>query len=235
VAVLQFPPINSADENGLLALGGDLDISSLVLAYRSGIFPWPISEEFPLAWFSPDPRGIIDFKSVEINKRLERYLKNSPYKFTCNRDFRSVIQACSSVPRNHQSGTWITDEIISGYIDLFERKYAYSVEAWSDNKLVAGIYGVCLTGNITGESMFHTESNASKQCLVAVLSLLKLAGISWLDTQMVTPVVRSLGGVEIPRKEFLNKLKRSPLKTREEIFPTDFNLYDTFLKSELGK
>jgi leucyl/phenylalanyl-tRNA--protein transferase len=83
--------------------------------------------------------------------------------------------------------------------------------------------------------MFHTESNASKQCLVAVLSLLKLAGISWLDTQMVTPVVRSLGGVEIPRKEFLNKLKRSTLKTREEIFPTDFNLYDTFLKSELGK
>jgi leucyl/phenylalanyl-tRNA--protein transferase len=235
MAVLQFPPIHSADENGLLALGGDLDVSSLVLAYRSGIFPWPISEEFPLAWFSPDPRGLIDFKDVIINKRLIRYLKNSPYQFTCNQDFKGVIQACSVVPRNHQSGTWITDEVIAGYCALFDKKYAYSIEAWRDNKLVAGIYGVCITGIVSGESMFHSESNASKQCLIGLISLLKLSGVTWLDTQMVTPVIRSLGGKEILRKEFLARLRKCPLKSREEIFPASFDLFKTFERSELGE
>lgn len=228
MAVLQFPPIDSADENGLLALGGDLDVATLVLAYRSGIFPWPISEEFPLAWFSPDPRGLIDFNDISINKRLSRYVKSNPYKFTCNKAFKEVIQGCSTIPRNHQSGTWITDEVIEGYCKLFEREYAYSIEAWDGEKLVAGIYGVCITGIMSGESMFHSESNASKLCLLALLSLLKKAGLSWLDTQMVTPVVGSLGGKEVSRKEFLSRLNRCPLKSRREIFPDTFELNEVF-------
>jgi len=235
VAVLQFPPINSADENGLLALGGDLDVSTLVLAYRSGIFPWPISQEFPLAWFSPDPRGLIDFQDVVINKRLTRYLKNNAYRFTCNQDFKGVIKACSKAPRNHQSGTWITDEVVDGYKALFEKKYAYSIEAWCDDELIAGIYGVCITGIVSGESMFHNESNASKLCLVGLISLLKLSGVTWLDTQMVTPVVGTLGGKEVTRKDFLSRLRRCPLKSRDEIFPSSFDLFETFEASELGQ
>ncbi len=219
MAVLKFPPVETADENGLLALGGDLEVQTLVLAYSKGIFPWPISEEFPLAWFSPDPRGVIDFDDLALNKRFLRYLKSQSLRFTANQDFLGVINACSSTPRNLQSGTWITEEVMSSYHELFKKELAYSLEAWDGDSLVGGVYGVCINGIITGESMFHTAPNASKFCLVAVMALLKRAGINWLDTQMVTPVVKSLGGKEIPREEFLNRLSQNPARSRLEIFP----------------
>lgn len=230
MAVLKFPPVHKADENGLLALGGDLEVSTLVLAYRSGIFPWPISEEFPLAWFSPDPRGVLDYDDLKVGKRLMRYLKNANLTFKANTNFSKVIQNCSLVPRNDQSGTWITDQVIQSYQELFNKGLAYSLEAYEENRLVAGIYGVCINGIITGESMFHYVPNASKFCLIALMALLKRTGIQWLDTQMVTPVVKSLGGKEIPRDQFLERLSRCPLRTREEVFPEklDESLFGSF-------
>lgn len=223
MAVLKFPPVDTADENGLLALGGDLEVPTLILAYRQGIFPWPISDEFPLAWFSPDPRGVIEFQDLRINKRLERYLTKTKLTITCNKDFESVIRHCSKVPRNQQSGTWITEDVIQSYKELFNKEMAYSVEAWDGDTLVGGVYGVCINGIITGESMFHLIPNASKFCLIALLLLLKAQGIHWLDTQMVTPVVKALGGKEIPRSEFLLRLNQAPIKSRKEIFPATFN------------
>ena len=223
MAVLKFPPVESADENGLLALGGDLDVETLMLAYQQGIFPWPISEEFPLAWFSPDPRGVIEIRDLKINKRLRRYLFNNNLKFTCNTAFESVIRQCSKVPRKQQSGTWITEEVVQSYLRLFEREYAYSIEAWEGNQLVGGIYGISINGIITGESMFHLRPNTSKICLCALLLILKNQGFDWLDTQMVTPVIKSLGGKEISRKDFLANLKQVPLRTRKEIFPQSFD------------
>lgn len=219
MAVLKFPPVHTADENGLLALGGDLEVSTLVLAYRSGIFPWPISEEFPLAWFSPDPRGVLDFPDLKVNKRLLRYLKNANLTFKANQNFHSVIEQCSLVPRSDQSGTWITDEVIQSYHELFKQDLAYSLEAYENDQLVGGIYGVCINGIVTGESMFHKVPNASKFCLLTLMALLKKAGINWLDTQMVTPVVKSLGGKEIPRDEFLERIGKAPIRSRGQIFP----------------
>lgn len=223
MAVLKFPPVETADENGLLALGGDLEVPTLVLAYRNGIFPWPISEEFPLAWFSPDPRGVLDFEDLILNKRLIRYLKGHNLTFTANKDFLGVINACSSTPRTQQSGTWITEDVIESYHNLFKKEFAYSLEAWEGENLVGGIYGVCINGILTGESMFHKVPNASKFCLIAVMALLKRAGINWLDTQMVTPVIKSLGGKEIPRKDFLRRLSKAPLRSRLEIFPENLS------------
>ncbi len=230
MAILKFPPIETADPSGLLALGGDLEIESLILAYRNGIFPWPISDEYPLAWFSPDPRGILEFDHLKINKRLKRYLKNCPYKITFNQAFDQVIEQCSSTPRSDQSSTWITPEIIRGYHNLFTHQLAFSVEVWDEEEgetqLVGGVYGVCIHGIISGESMFHTKTNASKFALIFLMLLLKRAGIEWLDTQMVTPVVESLGGHEIARQDYMHKLRMNPLKTRAEIFPLKLNLED---------
>lgn len=223
MAVLKFPPVESADENGLLALGGDLEIQTLILAYRQGIFPWPISDEFPLAWFSPDPRGIIQLKNLHLNGRLKRYIKNCPFEFTVNQSFEQVLRACAAVPRKNQSGTWITEEIVESYNHLFIKELAYCVEARLKGELVGGVYGVCIHGVITGESMFHTETNASKFCLILLMAFLKRVGIDWLDTQMVTPVVKSLGGEEIPRQEFLRKLGQNPILRRNDIFPSPHN------------
>lgn len=226
MAVLKFPPVDTADENGLLALGGDLEVQTLILAYRQGIFPWPISEEFPLAWFSPDPRGVIDYEDLYVSKRLLRYLKNTQLYFTLNQNFQGVIEECAQTKRRDQSGTWITDEVIQSYLEMFKRGLAYSLEAWDGEKLVGGIYGVSINGILTGESMFHKVPNASKFCLIILMKILNEAGINWLDTQMVTPVIKSLGGKEIPRKEFLSRLAQSKIKSRSEIFPeklrTDF-------------
>lgn len=223
MAVLKFPPVHTADENGLLALGGDLEVSTLVLAYRSGIFPWPISQEFPLAWFSPDPRGVIDYADLKINKRLLRYLKKANITFKANQNFTTVIEQCSLVPRSDQSGTWITDEVIDSYHELFKEGLAYSLEAYEGEDLIGGIYGVCINGIVTGESMFHKVPNASKFCLLALMALLQRAGITWLDTQMVTPVVKSLGGKEIPRSDFLKRIGNAPLKSRDDIFPASLD------------
>lgn len=209
MAIVEFPPIESADEHGLLAIGGDLEIDSLLLAYSQGIFPWPISEEYPLAWFSPDPRGILAFDKLHLSKSLRKFLKKNPYEVRFNTNFEAVIMNCARVKRNDQSSTWITQEIINSYIELHRQGYAYSIETYRDDILVGGVYGVCINRFYSGESMFHTEDNASKVALVSLLYLLKQRDIGWIDTQMVTPVVETLGGLEIPRETFLQMLNVS--------------------------
>lgn len=209
MAIVQFPPIESADEHGLVAIGGDLEIDSLLLAYSQGIFPWPISEEYPLAWFSPDPRGILAFDKLHLSKSLRKFLKKNPYEVRFNTNFEAVIMNCARVKRNDQSSTWITQEIINSYIELHRQGYAYSIETYREDILVGGVYGVCINRFYSGESMFHTEDNASKVALVSLLYLLKQRDIGWIDTQMVTPVVETLGGLEIPRETFLQMLNVS--------------------------
>jgi len=209
MAIVEFPPIESADEHGLVAIGGDLEIDSLLLAYSQGIFPWPISEEYPLAWFSPDPRGILAFDKLHLSKSLRKFLKKNPYEVRFNTNFEAVIMNCARVKRNDQSSTWITQDIINSYIELHRQGYAYSIETYREDILVGGVYGVCINRFYSGESMFHTEDNASKVALVSLLYLLKQRDIGWIDTQMVTPVVETLGGLEIPRETFLQMLNVS--------------------------
>ena len=209
MAIVEFPPVESADEHGLVAIGGDLEIDSLLLAYSQGIFPWPISEEYPLAWFSPDPRGILAFDKLHLSKSLRKFLKKNPYEVRFNTNFEAVIMNCARVKRNDQSSTWITQEIINSYIELHRQGYAYSIETYRDDILVGGVYGVCINRFYSGESMFHTEDNASKVALVSLLYLLKQRDNGWIDTQMVTPVVETLGGLEIPRETFLQMLNVS--------------------------
>ena len=208
MAIIEFPKIESADEHGLLAIGGDLEIESLLLAYSQGIFPWPISDEYPLAWFSPNPRGLLFFDKLHIPKSFKKFLRKNPYEIKFNHDFESVIRNCATVNRQDQSSTWITEDIIKAYIDFHKQGYAYSIETYLDDRLVGGVYGVCINRFYSGESMFHFEDNASKVALVSLMYLLKQRDIAWLDTQMVTSVVESLGGVEIPRNTFIELLKK---------------------------
>lgn len=220
MAIEKFPPLDQADENGLLALGGDLEVPSLLLAYSQGIFPWPISPRYPLAWFSPDPRGILEYKNLHLSKSLSKLLRQEKFQVTFNQDFPQVIVKCAQVPRHKVSPkkaqdplaheTWITEAIINAYIDLHYCGHAFSVEVWDqDQNLAAGLYGVCLGHYVCGESMFHVVDNASKVALATLMQHLHSKGIEWLDTQMVTPVVGAMGGQEIARQEFLSKLKTS--------------------------
>lgn len=219
MAIVEFPPIESADEDGLLAIGGDLEVVSLIKAYSEGIFPWPISEDYPLAWFSPNPRGILKYEDLNISKSLKKLLKKKSFSVRFNQNFKAVIQACSkSQNRKGQSSTWITDEIIDGYIKLHKAGFAYSAEAYNkSNELVGGVYGVALEGFVSGESMFYLESNASKVALVGLMEYLNNKGVHWIDTQMTTPVVENLGGKEIEREEFI-KMLRSSLKLNVSTF-----------------
>jgi leucyl/phenylalanyl-tRNA--protein transferase len=206
MAIIEFPPVENSDEHGLVALGGDLELESLLLAYSKGIFPWPINEEYPLAWFSPDPRGILAYDKLRLSKSFRKFLRKNPYevKFNCN--FEAVILNCARAKRSDQNSTWITQEIIDAYIELHKQGYAYSIETYLEDRLVGGVYGVCINRFYSGESMFHLEDNASKVALVSLMYMLKQRDILWIDTQMVTPVVESMGGVEIPRETFLKIL-----------------------------
>jgi len=220
--IVSFPPITQADENGLLAIGGDLHVDSLLLAYKRGIFPWPINEDFPLAWFAPNPRGIIDFEDLHVSKSLKKTIRKNEFKIKYNTNFEAVIMNCAMITnRKGQSETWITQDIINAYIEMFRQGYAYSVEVYTNDdkeKLVGGVYGVCIDTYFSGESMFYRETDASKVALVYLIEKLASHGVKWLDTQMVTSVVKNLGGKEISREEFMSKLKQSdfstPLKKR---------------------
>ena len=202
-----FPPVEDATEDGLVAIGGDLEVDTIVEAYRRGIFPWPISLDFPLAWFSPDPRGVLDFNELHLSKSFEKFLKKNTFNVTFNTSFREVIKACAMASRKGQASTWITPDIIHGYVKLFEDGKAYSVEVWDGKNLVAGLYGVVMGNFVSGESMFTKLPNASKFALYSLVKQLEVKGLSYLDTQMVTPVVEQFGGKYIPRTEFLERLK----------------------------
>ncbi len=220
-----FPPVETANEDGLVAVGGDLELDTLLEAYRRGIFPWPISTypsnvDVPHTWFSPNPRGLLDFPKLHVSRSFLKFLRSTPYRVTFNQAFRDVITQCARTPRRDQPGTWITPDITGAYINLFEQGHAYSVDVWEEDRLVAGLYGVVIGEFLSGESMFTHKDNASKQGLYTLVHHLEEKGITWLDTQMVTEVVRQFGGDYVPRKQFLKRLEACDWKrSRNTIFP----------------
>jgi leucyl/phenylalanyl-tRNA---protein transferase len=216
---IQFPPIESATEDGLVAIGGDLETDTIIEAYRRGIFPWPVSVDMPLAWFSPNPRGILDFDELHVAKSFEKFMKRTTFRVSFNEDFSGVITACARMKRKDQGSTWITPDLINGYKKLFLEEKAYSVEVWEEEELVGGVYGVIMGNFCSGESMFMKKDNASKLALYSLIQRLKERDIEWLDTQMVTPVVEQFGGTYIPRTRFLKLIEKTNWEIkRSEIF-----------------
>lgn len=217
-----FPPVTLANDDGILAVGGDFSTDILLEAYSRGIFPWPISADLPLAWFAPDPRGVIRISELHIPRSFQKFLKRTNYQVTFNQSFDEVILGCARITRKNQPGTWITPDLMEGYRELFRIGKAYSVEVWDDQKLVAGLYGVTMGEFISGESMFTKVDDGSKLALYTLLMRLKSRGIPFLDTQMVTSVVENFGGQYIDRSEFMESLKLLDWsKRREEIFSPD--------------
>lgn len=216
---IRFPDPKEASEDGIVAVGGHLDPLTLEEAYTHGIFPWPIEEDYPLTWFSPDPRGIIDLNEIHLSRSFKRFLHSHTLEVKFNQDFEEIIRACANVKRKNQSGTWIFEGIVRGYHALFKANKAYSVGVYQGDVLVAGVYGVCFGELISGESMFHKHPNASKLALYHLLIQLQQREIPFLDTQMVTPVVESFGGKYIARELFLEKIKRlDTRRSRIDIF-----------------
>lgn len=203
---LDFPPLETADPDGLLALGGDLGVERLICAYENGIFPW-YAEGYPILWWSPDPRYVLFPDRLRISASMQRIMKSGRFEVTLDSDFESVINACRSVPRPGQEGTWITDDMVSAYSHLHEQGYAHSVETWHMGKLAGGLYGVSLGGAFFGESMFARESNASKAALIQLVDHLAASGASLIDCQVQTNHLDSLGAEPVPRSRFLELLK----------------------------
>lgn len=177
--------------------------SLLVSAYREGIFPMAL-EDGEIGWFSPDPRGIIPLESFHVSRRLQRVVRSDEWTVRVDTRFEEVMRACAERPGE---GTWISDEILESYVELHRQRSAHSVEVWRDGALVGGLYGVHLGGAFFGESMFHRVTDASKVALVALVDRLRAGGFVLLDTQWTTPHLEQFGAIEIPRTEYLRRLK----------------------------
>jgi leucyl/phenylalanyl-tRNA--protein transferase len=218
MAVLEFPDPRQTDDDGLLAVGGDLEPETLLLAYRQGIFPWP-HPGLPMAWFSPPERAILEKAHLRINKTLEKTRRRSKLRFTFDEAFEQVITACSKVPRPGQDGTWITRPMLKAYVALHRLGHAHSVEAWNESgELVGGLYGVDPGGAFAAESMFFTESGASKLAILHLIEHLASRGLEWIDIQVMTPHMEALGARLVPRAEFLQRLTAT-LSHRVTLFP----------------
>ncbi len=206
---LYFPPIESADESGLLAIGGDLGAERLLLAYRSGIFPW-FNEEDPICWWSPDPRFVLFPQQLKISKSMRQVINRKTFEFTINKSFEEVITNCKNVYRHDQDGTWISDEMKAAYINLHKLGYAHSAEAWLNGQLVGGLYGIRLGKLFFGESMFSHQSNASKFAFISYVQQLQKENVELIDCQLHTNHLESLGARMIGRAEFGSILKTLP-------------------------
>ena len=205
---LIFPPAELAENNGLLAIGGDLSPERLLLAYRSGIFPW-YSEGDPLLWWSPSPRLVILPAEFKVPKRLSRLMRQEKYSVTMDIAFRQVITVCASTDERQEKGTWITDEMIEAYCQLHDMGYAHSVECRLDDELVGGLYGISLGSIFFGESMFSKEPNSSKIALVHLMNKLQEWNFDLIDCQMKTEHLMQFGAREIPGNEFQRLLDKS--------------------------
>jgi leucyl/phenylalanyl-tRNA--protein transferase len=203
---LVFPDAELAGEDGLLGVGGDLSAERLLLAYRNGIFPWHEEQGSPL-WWSPDPRCVLFPEQLNVSRSLGRRLRKGNYEVTFDRRFREVIRACASVPRRGQGGTWITGAFEKAYGRLHALGHAHSVEVLMDGMLAGGLYGVAVGGAFCGESMFSLRPDASKIALVHLVERLKAWGFPLIDCQMANPYLLSMGAEEIPRREFLRRLR----------------------------
>ncbi len=200
-----FPKPELADEDGLLAVGGDLSPERLILAYHHGIFPW-FSDESPILWYAPLERFVLYPQKVKISKSMRQILRSNKFKVTKNLDFKSVIKACADAERKEQPGTWITDNMIEAYIKLHQLNIAQSYEVWQNDVLVGGLYGVLINHVFCGESMFSLVSNASK---LAMITLCEEKDIKLVDCQMYTAHLESMGGEFISQFEYLSVLQNN--------------------------
>lgn len=207
-----FPPATSADEFGLVAVGGRLTTEWLLDAYTHGIFPWPHIEHgfATLAWYSPDPRAILEFDALRLDEGTRRSIKKGDFRLSIDADFAGVIAGCAETPRKvppRLQGTWITPAIQRAYCQLHAEGHAHSVEVWLDDCLVGGVYGVAVGGYFAGESMFHRATNASKIALKYLVDHLADRGFLLFDVQASSPHLTRLGAIEISRHEFLRRLQ----------------------------
>jgi leucyl/phenylalanyl-tRNA--protein transferase len=200
---IEFPPLSEANNDGLLAVGGDLSSKRVLLAYQSGIFPWYEANQ-PLLWWAPNPRFVLYPSKLKVSKSSKRLLKSKKFDVSVNRNFKDVILACAKVKRQSQSGTWITDKMIDVYCELHQMGFAKSVEVWLDNKLVGGLYGVQFNEDLfCGESMFSYVSNASK---IGFISFIQMSDFKLIDCQVHSSHLESLGAEKINRSDFMQHL-----------------------------
>lgn len=208
-----FPDISQAlpEPDGLLAAGGDLDHERLLSAYRRGIFPWYDASQ-PILWWSPDPRAVLYPDHIHISRSLSKTLRSSRFQISFDQAFKEVIKACST-PRNEQTGTWLTSDMMNAYIRLHHMGHAHSIECWYGNQLVGGLYGIAIGQVFFGESMFSRMSDASKVCMVKLGENLSCWGYKLIDCQVDSHHLRTMGAVQIPRTDFkflLDQLCPSP-------------------------
>ena len=204
-----FPPLENAliEPNGLIAIGGELSVNRLLSAYRQGIFPW-YNEGEPIMWWSPNPRMVLFPDELKISSSLKKTLNKNLFEVRFNTAFSEVMRACSETYRPDQGGTWISPDMIKAYCQLHDLGHAICMESWLQGKLVGGCYGVIIGQMFYGESMFHTQTDASKVAFVNLVNRLKNQGIGMIDCQMKTPLLASFGGREIEREEFIKNLSR---------------------------
>ncbi len=202
---LVFPPVHLAEPDGLLAMGGDLSPERLLLAYRSGIFPWYEGET--ILWWSPDPRFVLFPDELKISKAIKPLLNRNEFEFSINKSFTQVIHHCKKIKRPGQHGTWITDEVEEAYCKLHELGYSHSAEVWKNGQLAGGLYGIKLGKVFFGESMFSKVSNASKFCFIKYVQQLREESIRLIDCQVYTEYLESFGARMIDRKDFTQLLQ----------------------------
>lgn len=198
----------SIQQDDIVAVGADLEPSTLLGAYRRGIFPWPV-EGLPMLWFCPRERAVLDFARLHVPRSLARARRQTTLRFSIDSDFPAVIAACAATPRPVQDGTWITPDIIAAYTRLHRLGAAHSIEAWRGERLVAGLYGVEVDGVFAAESMFYREPNASKLVLLHLVEHLRAGGLDWIDVQVMTPHMARLGARTMTRGAFLRLLART--------------------------
>ncbi|NHN27961.1 leucyl/phenylalanyl-tRNA--protein transferase [Flavobacterium jejuense] len=209
---LYFPPVEEASPEGILAIGGDLSTERLLLAYKSGIFPW-FEDDEPIMWWSPEERMVLFFEDLKISKSMRNVLNQKKFKVTFNTAFRAVISNCKKIKRKDQPGTWITNEMVEAYCKLHEIGVAKSIEVWQEDELVGGLYGIDLGHIFCGESMFSKVSNASKVAFIHLAKHLEQNNYRVLDCQVYNEHLASLGCVEIDRDDFMMVLKYPKIST----------------------
>ena len=206
-SIYDFPDVDSADENGLVAIGGNLSTGTLINAYTKGIFPW-FNEGEIIQWYSPDPRFVLFPDKIKISHSMRNVFNKHSFKFTVDKAFTEVMHNCRISKRIGEPGTWISGDIENAYVELFKKGLAHSAEAWQDNELVGGLYGVLIGKVFFGESMFANKSNASKFAFINWVKALQRNEIELIDCQVYTNHLKSLGAEFIPRKEFNLLLKK---------------------------
>lgn len=209
---LWFPDVEESTDEGIVAVGGDLSVERLILAYSKGIFPWYSSDKSPIIWWSPDPRFVLFPENLIISKSMRPYFNQNKFKVTWDQNFEDVIKNCQKIDREDQPGTWITSKMLAAYIQLHKKGYAHSVEVWLDNELVGGLYGISLGKVFFGESMFTKVSNASKFGFISLVNQLKQKGFLIIDCQQETKHLESLGASAIKRKDFIDILNHNNIE-----------------------